>query len=179
MDRLEASLPNAHDDGFTLIELLVVIFIIGLMSSVVVMSLPKGMADGQEQAEDLAKAINSLSREAVASGEAVSWTFVDGQNLFERYHKGEWIALNAASRFVAKSKTTQDIKVTVSLSGVETERRHLVDKRIKPEPPVLFFPTGEATPADIQISSSEYDAVYKLNSSGELIYLPQNIGGSR
>ncbi|MFC7290355.1 GspH/FimT family pseudopilin [Hirschia litorea] len=179
MDKLNPSPTHAHENGFTLIELLVVVFIIGLMSSVVVMSMPKGMDDGQEQAANLAKAINSLSREAIASGEAVSWTHIDGQNLFERFHKGEWIALNASSRFVEKSLTTQEIKVSVSLLGIETQRKNLEDKKIKPEPPIIFFPTGEATPAIVRMSSIAYDISYALNTSGKLITTSVNGGVNR
>lgn len=174
MDEIASSHHRRSDSGFTLVELLIVVFIIGLMSSVVVMSLPKGKIDSRTEADNLIVAIASLSREAIASGEAVSWTHIEGQNLFEKYHAGEWIALNASSRAVAKSQKTEELKVTVQLEGLETQRKFVDDKRVKAEAPLVFFPTGEATPALIRLSAKEFDAVYNLSPSGKIVFVPKN-----
>ena len=120
-------------------ELLVVIFIIGLMSGVVVMSLPRGKTDARQQADELLSVVSSLSREAIARGEPISWTHIEGQNLFEQYRKGEWVALRAPSRAINRISETFEIQVNVHLLGVETQRKILDDKRIEAEPPLIFF----------------------------------------
>ncbi|ACT59146.1 GspH/FimT family pseudopilin [Hirschia baltica] len=172
MDQLNPLHKNEGEFGFTLVELLVVIFIIGLMSGVVVMSMPERQTDSRAEAEQLTLAIASLSREAIASGEAVSWTHVEGMNLFERYHGGDWVALNGTSRALEKSKETKDLTVRVTLLGMETERKFTEDQDVQAQPPLVFFPTGEATPAEIEITAADFDSVHKLNASGQLIFIP-------
>ncbi len=173
MGKLASNTVSQKQSGFTLVELLVVIFIIGLMSGVVVMSLPDGKTSAGQQAEDLTSAIASLSREAIASGEPVSWTHIEGQNLFEQYRKGQWVVLRAPSRTINRISETSDVKVSVVLLGVETKRKILDDKRVEAEPPLVFFPTGEATPAEVRMTGEEFDIVHKVTTSGEVVFIPR------
>jgi general secretion pathway protein H len=84
--------PRAN--GFSLIELLVVIVIIGLLSSVVVMTMadPRGRITGD--ADRFAGRVRAARDSAIVSGRPMAlWVSQTGYG-FERREAGEWHALN-------------------------------------------------------------------------------------
>ena len=48
--------------GFSLMEMLVVVFIIGLMSTLVILSMPRGSSSASHAADDVAKGLCNLQK---------------------------------------------------------------------------------------------------------------------
>ncbi len=150
-------------------------FIIGLMSSLVVVSIPKGKSASQKQASELAFALSLSLREAISTGRPVSWSHVDGSNTFKRYFDGEWRSGQFSSSGFRKASRTDEIIVEVKMLGIETQLDPSDQENKRAQSPVLFFPTGEATPADIRITSSDYDALYRVEPDGKVTLISEDI----
>lgn len=165
------SARHRSEAGFTLVELLVVIFIIGMMSSVVVMSMPSRRTLAEKDAERLAIALRTAGRVAISSGEPIRWTRLEGENLFERYRLGEWEAAQGQSRTFSRARKDEALQVSVELLDVQTRPHDEGEDgqgRQEVQPSVIFMPTGESTPALITVLGDGYDARLEVGYAGEL-----------
>ena len=87
-------MTRARANGFSLIELLVVIVIIGLLSSVVVLTMtdPRGRITGD--ADKFAGRVRAARDSAIVSGRPMAlWVSQTGYG-FERLQDGSWQAMN-------------------------------------------------------------------------------------
>lgn len=81
-----------RERGFTLVELMVVLVVLGLMTSVVVMAVPRGPSLAAE-AETFAARLSRAQEEAVLTNRAIG-VRVDGQGYaFRRRNGGVWAPL--------------------------------------------------------------------------------------
>lgn len=86
--------PRARERGFSLVELLVVIVIIGLLSSVVVVTMadPRGRIAGD--ADRFAGRVRAARDSAIVSGRPMAlWVSQTGYG-FERRQDGDWQAMS-------------------------------------------------------------------------------------
>lgn len=82
-----------RQDGFSLVELMVVLFVIGLMASLVILSIPSDGAALSRDADRLAVRIAAARDEAVIGGAPVAlWIAPSGYG-FERRDGAAWTAL--------------------------------------------------------------------------------------
>ena len=160
-----------RDAGFSLMEILVVVFIIGLLSSVVIMTLPDQKTEERKAADDLSRMLVLASREAILLGEPVRWQHDENGGAFHRYSLGEWKDLGYDERAYADFYLQEDIRVQVKLLDYEGFRE-LSDERDKAEkekpPAVVFLATGEATSAQIVLSGPEQDVTINVSPDGVL-----------
>lgn len=143
-----------REAGFSLTELLVVVFIIGLMSTLVLVSLPQQATSLEREAERLERSLSQAAREAIVRGEPVAWSLTpQGASRFEAYRLGEWIGLGAVHRLEAA-----DMEVSVEHLGLAlshstpagTAKRARSGETDSFARSVIFYPAGEATPARIR-----------------------------
>ena len=163
------------DQGFSLVELLVVIFIVGLMSTVVVLSLPDDEASLSNTADDVTVMLGRLQREAILQGKPVRWRYSQTQNTVEAYSKRQWSALDDRSRIYSRFQLNDDIEFKVSLvefaNGESKSSYSVREARRTKEtatPAIVFLPTGEAAATTITLSNYERNIVLSLAADGRV-----------
>ena len=167
--------PTQHtqdkDQGFSLVELLIVIFIVGLMSSVVVLSLPDDDTSVSKAADDVTVMLGRLQREAILQGRPIRWQYSSTQNLVERYSKQEWSVLGDKSHIYSRFKLNKGVEFKASLvefaeGKFRPGKRRPTDEAVVPA--IVFLPTGEATAATITLSDFERNIVLSLSADGRV-----------
>lgn len=140
---------KSKSDGFSLIEVLIVLFIIGLMSSAVILFMPQSSSDLDLQAKKLSHGFNALIHDSLVSGRATSFGFSDNGYAFYTFINNQW------------EETTS----TEWPEGLNFEMYQSGKKLDIPEntiPIFLFKPNGLITPFRLKISDSDY--LYSFSS---------------
>jgi general secretion pathway protein H len=150
--RMRASQTSGQTNGFTLIEIMVVIFLIGIASAVVVLSLPGDAAQLRDQADRLAARIAAARDEAVLESRPMAvWLRPSGYG-FEQRTEGSW--QSAQGKSFGQTAWIKGTAVTLS-SGKEAR--------------IVFDTTGlPSAPADIALKRGEAEAVIKISAAGDV-----------
>lgn len=137
--------------GFTLVEILSVLVVIGLMSSVVILSMPHPKSDLDKQAEQLSIQLNALAQDGLISGSVTAAGFSeDGYTLYA-FENSEW-----AER--ASAQWQESYRMTLTRGSAR------IDLPKKSDPIILFQPTGLSTPFEFTLEDRE--TKYALTTSG-------------
>ena len=157
---------RAKDHGFTLVEILVVVFIIALMTSVVVVSLPDGKSSAATGADDLQRELQRAGREAIVSGHPIALSVSGSTYRFERYQRGDWLpvsspisaAPNAREPIVLEVLREDDASKAASNDASETvfERK------------LVFSPVGDVTPATLILSGNRERVGLYVSADGSV-----------
>lgn len=133
--------PHPKTAGFTLIELLVVLVVMGVMVSLVTLSI--GIQNRERETHQFALRLISLMRlaseEAVLNGRLIGWRLDDQQYQFMQRHEGKWVAV-ADDRLLKPSPIPSWID-----SELEVEGRAVEPLSSPEQPQLLFLPSGELT----------------------------------
>lgn len=157
--------------GLSLVELLVVLVVMGLVTGVAVLALPKPQPVSERVAAALAEEIAAQRSLAIINAQTRGMTSDDGRLTITKFGKGQWTEVPATWRRAPKglSAVKIDIVSTEEFALPEDERtapRLYIDgKRLKAAsnkaPPLRFDPTGEVTPGVIAIRGP--DEFWKLH----------------
>jgi general secretion pathway protein H len=136
-----------NEAGFTLIEILSVLVIIGLLTGLVVVTLPSTRSETEIQAQTLVRQLNALSQDGLISGE------IRGFGLSKTGYDGEQFISAAAADWPntvepALKRNNVIIKLPEDLS-----------------PQILFEPTQISTPFVLDLSGPK--ARFELQSKGD------------
>ncbi len=167
--------PVRPDGGWTLVELLVVVFVIGLMSGLVVMSLPPGTPLAEREADRLARILDRTAKEAIVAGEPLAWRLDGGAYRLERYRDGDWQPADLAR---PPAPVPASLRVRVALDGAvaadaggDGGGRGLAaarDAEAVLARRIIFLPYGEATPADILLQGTGSEATVRVTADGDV-----------
>ena len=124
--------------GFTLIEIMMVVFIIGLASGVVIMSLPERASGLQQDALVLQRDVDALANRAVLTGvpHALAFNGRAYEGLARR--SGEWVALRGVTREISTG-------VALRVEGA--------GERTGDTARIVFDPTGAPSGATLSVSA--------------------------
>ncbi|WP_338466344.1 GspH/FimT family pseudopilin [Novosphingobium sp. ZN18A2] len=90
MNPQSACQPRVRRNGFSLVELMVVLFVMGLLASVVVLSMPGDARELRGEAERFAARANAARNEAIVSAAPVSLVVSKAGYYFEQRADGRW-----------------------------------------------------------------------------------------
>ncbi|GGY86842.1 putative type II secretion system protein H [Cellvibrio zantedeschiae] len=144
--------------GFTLIEIMIVVFIIGLMATVITLSVgeDKSKAAPRLEAQAFMQAVGFVSEFAALNGEVVAMFISPRESSdslgkywcynWQRYRDNAWVKLPEDSL----SEHCMDERVQWEL--VVEGHLYTYDPDLETQPPVLVFsPSGEATPVEMAL----------------------------
>ncbi len=142
--------------GFTLIELLVVIFLIGLASAAVILTLPGQGAALREDAERMAARIAASRDEAVLESRPMAVWFRPSGYGFEQRRSGQWLpAVGQSFRQVNWTNGTQ-------IAAVDGDTRQKQTR-------MVFDQTGlPSAPVNLQLRNDEAIAEINVSASGDV-----------
>ena len=140
----------SKSDGFSLIEVLIVLFIIGLMSSAVILFMPQSSSDLDLQAKKLSHGFNALIHDSLVSGRATSFGFSDNGYAFYSFDNNQW-----------EKRNFTEWPENISLEMYQSSKKLNIPENTMP---IFFFqPNGLITPFKIKISDS--DSIYTFSSN--------------
>jgi len=142
----------AKEAGFTLVEILSVLVVIGLMSSVVILSMPTPKSALDKQAERLTSQLNALAQDGLISGSVNAAGFSeDGYSLYT-FENSEWTER-------VKGEWEDSYRLTLTRASAK------LDMPKTAEPIIMFQPTGLSTPFELTLSGR--DITYALKTEGD------------
>jgi general secretion pathway protein H len=150
--RVIRTAPVKKANGFTLVEIMVVVFLIGLASAAVILSLPGDASKLRDQADRLAARIASARDSAVLTSRPIAvWLRPSGYG-FEERRDGVWQA--ASGKSLAQVQWTSG--ATLAL-GTAREAR------------VSFDVTGlPSSPLDIKLQQGDANIRVTISAAGEV-----------
>ena len=141
-----------REAGFTLIEVLTVLIIIGLMTSIVILTVPTPKSTLDKQAEFMVGSLNQLAQNSIITGKVSAAGFSQLGYVLYEYADDEWqeLSSNEWGESYRLRYTRADARLDVPEDAA---------------PSILFQPTGLSTPFELVMSDN--DREYTLVTSGD------------
>lgn len=143
---------SRNEAGFTLVEILTVLVIIGVMSSVVILSMPTPKTELDKQAELMVGTLNKMAQESIINGRVSAAGFDRSGYALYQYTDDGW-------QEMAADEWDASYRLKYKRYGAS------LDIPKKAEPSILFQPTGLSTP--FELAMSDKDSVYTLVGVGD------------
>lgn len=143
---------KSAERGFTLVELLVAIAILGLLTSVIVLSLPESGGRLADEADALALRLRRAQEEAILTNRTVEVAVSPRGYAFRVQRAGAWAPLqDGPFEPVAFGEG-----VSAAVSGAEGRSA------------VRFDPTGVAEPAQVRLSKGTRAVAVSVDGQGQV-----------
>lgn len=137
--------------GLTLVELMMVLFIMGLMTSAVVLTLPSAPSKLDQDLDLLTAHLNQTAQRSIIMATPTAFGLSTQGYAFFIYRGDEWILDRNVS-------WQTDVDVELKKSEWKIELNEIV------EPQIVFEPNGLTAPFELSFRGD--DAVYTISSSG-------------
>lgn len=144
--KISATGAKRRSTGFTLVELMVCLVIMALVSSLVVLSLPRGSDPVHSAAGGLAADLRYAARDSVVSGAATGVAVSAEGYRFLRFRRGTWMPL-VDGEHLSTRQWPDGVAVSLSRDG-ETIA-------LGAGPQIRFNTVGMATPFEIDLIGPE------------------------
>lgn len=166
MHVLKVSRSPESEQGFTLLEVLLVLVLMGLATSVVVPTIGIGSSPQQleQQARQLALQIEFAARQAMMDGRNYGLSETDEGYRFVSWQSDQWLPVEN-DRFMQAVTLDESLQMEIRhgsshwQAALEYESRNqssllekdfaVIEKQERYEPELLFWSSGEISPADV------------------------------
>ncbi|MEP2101622.1 MAG: type II secretion system minor pseudopilin GspH [Parasphingorhabdus sp.] len=124
------SVRNHHETGFTLVELMIVLVILGLMASIVVLSIPDGSNDLEQDAQKFAARTAALRDNAILQSRPMAVQVTPSGYSFLERRKGAWSVMedkpfrstNWSNGVTAAVAETGPLLISFESTGLPSDR---------------------------------------------------------
>ena len=153
----------SKNKGFSLIELVMVLAIMGIMTTIVSLSISI-LDKGSDSISAINKNVAFISEMSVLSGKVIGWYASETeQELFYLDNKGQKISQVEAKRLDSFWSTYSDYFIEVEMFSGSVIR---LNEFITTSPLVVFYPTGANSGANIYFKSDVHEMSYRINQNG-------------
>lgn len=159
--------------GFTLIELVMSLFVLGLVSGAIILTLPSQESHEQSEADRLAARLSAASNHSILSGEVVGAAVSENGYRFYRLVQGEWTELK--SEPLTPQTFSPDTGLAFSLSYVSPVIEPVARLNLEAAPSkamrpnIVFYPMGLNTPFSISIGGGEGEIKVESRGAGLVV----------
>ena len=138
---IDPRLNAQRDAGFSLTELMIVVFIMGVVSSFILLSAPPSRLPLEDKAEDVRLLLRQASEESVISGTAYGALVGEREVQLVRRWEGTWLPVSGARVGVPR-----DVMLTLDSDSAEQSEG---------TPQIIFDPIGSASPATLLLDTPD------------------------
>lgn len=142
--------------GFTLVEVLAVLIIIGLMSAVVLLSVPTPKSTLDKQAQLMVGSLNQLAQNSIINGRVSAAGFSQSGYVLYEYNEDAWQEL---------ASDDWDESYRIQYKRAESP----LDLPKEASPSIIFQPTGLSTPFELTMSDRETDYTLAAQGDGRVV----------
>ncbi len=146
--------------GFSLVEMMVVVVIVGLMTSVVVLTLPTSDSGLEQRAARTEEALTALSRRSVMTGQILGVRFSAEGFETVRLSSDGWVVENAILKPEVQSWPSARL-LELAVDNVDIDFSEL-----ETNPHIWFLPTGEYPSFNLMLSAGTEKASITAPASG-------------
>ena len=147
--------------GFTLIELLVVLVIIGVLTSMVALSINPNRPSPQRESRRVQEVLEAARHQAVLFNQDLGVEFTQNSYQVLHWRAQQWWPLN--NPIFSEYTLAENLHQTLWINGLENE--YEPDKNDNPRPQVLLFATGEVTPFEWTLREPTENSEWRLSAN--------------
>ena len=152
-----------HARGFTLLEILVVVIIIGVMATLVVLSIGSRTLDDRlaTEARRLQELFALAADEAVLQGVELGFIQTPEGYAFLTLKEGQWVALEDAGPL--RSRTlAEPFYLQLQIDGRRVAPVRTDDEKPELKPQIVLLSSGDATEFILDLRAQQFDPYYRL-----------------
>ena len=157
--------------GFTLIELLVVLVIIGVLASLIAVSISPNQPSPQRESRRFHLVLEAAREQAVLFNQELGVELRGDSYRVLQWQAQRWWPVD--DELFAEYRLPQNLSQTLWLDGIPI--REGASGSDRPQPQILFFSTGEVTPFGWTLADTADNDQWRLNASplGEFDLKPE------
>ncbi|MGA9573154.1 MAG: type II secretion system minor pseudopilin GspH [Lysobacterales bacterium] len=147
--------------GFTLIELLVVVVIIGVITSLMALSISPNKASPQRESRRFSQVLEAAREQAVLFNQDLGLEITGNSYQVLRWRTQRWWPLDTST--FSEYTLPGDLSQTLWLNGRAYETQAADGD--KPQPQILLFATGEVTPFEWTLKDPAENGQWRLSAN--------------
>ncbi len=153
--------PVRKGAGFTLIELLVVVVIIGVLTSLIAISISPNQPSPQRESRRFQQVLEAAREQAVLFNQELGLELRGNRYRVLQWRTQQWWPLE--DELFTEYELPENLSPTLWIDGLADEKGASGSDR--PQPQVLFFSTGEVTPFGWTVGDPAEDNEWRLSAN--------------
>ena len=149
------------ENGFTLIEILVVLVIIGVLTSLVALSISPNKASAQRESRRFHQVLEAAREQAVLFNQDLGLELTENSYQVLHWRSQQWWPLQTS--IFSEYRLADNLHQTLWVNGLEDEYK--ADDSDKPQPQILLFATGEVTPFGWTLKDPAENSQWRLSAN--------------
>jgi len=147
--------------GFTLIELLVVVVIIGVLTSLMALSISPNKSSPQRESRRFYQVLEAAREQAVLFNQDLGMELTKNSYQVLHWRAQQWWSLD--NPVFSEYRLPENLSQTLWLNGLAYENE--LSDSDKPQPQILLFATGEVTPFGWTLEDPAENGQWRLSAN--------------